>query len=230
MPQKKTIRSFLGKVLFFALIVGLLWLKYQEEQDKKPTPSPVVKSKVLTPSLRDFSFSPSSGYTLLKGCKLVENRRNDGDSFFVQTPEGMREYRLYFMDCAESAAKTYRNGQNNFARLAEQGRYFDGLNQEQTVAIGQEAKVFVKKILKQRPFVICTKGEAVYHSDRQYAFVIVHWQDKEVYLHELLAAYGLARVHTKPASLPDQTSSSAQKQQLKTLEHWAKAHHLGAWK
>ena len=104
-----------------------------------------------------------------------------------------------------------------------------GLNQRQTTEVGVGAKLFVTKLLKARKFGIATTGEKVYRSHRKYAFVIVKWEGEERYLHELLVAHGLGRIHTKPMMLPDSTSAFHHKKRLKNLESYAKQNNHGAW-
>jgi len=58
---------------------------------------------------------------------------------------------------------------------------------------------------------------------------MVDWQGKDVWLHELLVAQGLVRIHTKPYTLPDNTSASEQKKKLKELEALAKKEKRGGW-
>lgn len=53
-------------------------------------------------------------YEFHEGCRLVENRRNDGDSFMVRLPDGREAlFRLYFADAPESAFRSYGGGRDN---------------------------------------------------------------------------------------------------------------------
>ena len=104
-----------------------------------------------------------------------------------------------------------------------------GLNQLKTTQVGVVAKKFVKKLLEGKSFSIATTREKVYNSHRIYAYVVVEWEGQERYLHELLVAYGLGRIHTKPMTLPDNTSSTRHKEHLRKVEQHAKAQKLGAW-
>ena len=56
-------------------------------------------------------------WKVYENATLIENKYNDGDSFHVQCAKGDVEFRIYYVDTPESAAKTYRNGENNFKRL-----------------------------------------------------------------------------------------------------------------
>ena len=61
---------------------------------------------------------PAQPFTELKGCTLLTNQSNDGDSFHVRTPDGKEHiFRLYFVDTPEA--------ENSFPdRVAEQAQYF----------------------------------------------------------------------------------------------------------
>ena len=171
----------------------------------------------------------SKEFEVLDGCALKSHRNNDGDSFHVSHGGKNYEFRLYFVDTAESKYKTYPGGDNNGKRIREQGEYFGGLSQDETTALGTDAKKFVLKLLEKENFTVVTKWENVYGPERKYAFVMVDWQGKDVWLHELLVAQGLVRIHTKPYTLPDNTSASEQKKKLKELEALAKKEKRGGW-
>lgn len=189
--------------------------------------------EVSLASSSDVDFTPvkrSGGdWELLKECRLVTGRNGDGDSFHVRHEKGETEFRLYFIDTPESKYKTYRGGESNGPRIAEQGDYFGGLGQDQTTAVGLAAKGMVKKILAEDSFEILTKWEDVYGPDRKYCLAIVQWQGREVYLHELLVVQGLGRIHTRGAGLPSGRSYREQKSFLQTLEAKAREEKVGAW-
>ena len=167
-------------------------------------------------------------YEVLEGCSLVENRRNDGDSFYVKHESGKTEFRLYFVDTPESAYKEYRNGENNGERLDQQAKYFS-INRKKAIEIGKKAKQFTQRLLQKHPFTIVTKWEGVYGPERRYGFVIVKYAGKPVYLHEILVKEGLVRIHTKPTTLPSGRSGREQLKYLKKLEAKAEEKGLGAW-
>jgi len=249
MAAKKK-KTALSTVLTILVIVAIVWMKYSETRDakqregsirdvsvdvsypeeQKSPKSSKSNSRASEVSSRLTSVSlTSSRFDVIEGCKLIDHRRNDGDSFHVQTSGGREGFRLYYVDAPESAARTYGPGENNYKRIAQQGASMGGLNQKQTTEVGIEAKLFVKKLLKTRKFSIATTGEKVYRSHRKYAFAIVKWEDEERYLHELLVAHGLVRIHTKPMTLPDNTSTTRHKKRLKDLELYAKKNKHGAW-
>ena len=180
------------------------------------------------PKLRAVSLS-STSYQIWENCSLIDRRGNDGDSFHIRAPHGNEEVRLYFVDAPESAARSYGNGDTNHKRIAQQGAAMGGLDQYQTTQVGVAAKAFTKKLLKGKKFTVVTSGERVYNSHRKYAFVLVEWQGQRSYLHELLVAYGLGRIHTKPMTLPDNTAGSRQKKHLYELQQFAQENRYGAW-
>ena len=187
-----------------------------QKRGEKSTKSPKKKS--------------SKKYEVLDRCSLIPHKHNDGDSFHVRTPKGEDvEFRLYFVDTPESAAKTYGHGANNFKRLADQGRDLGGLSQKETVKIGQEAKHFVKSLLSKQKFKVTTRWEPVYNSARRYAFVTVNWQGESRYLHEVLVSKGYCRIHTLGRPLPEGKSYYQQKAHLQELERAAEKSGQGAW-
>lgn len=195
-----------------------------------PEDAPPAQQSAQGSKVRPILVAKNSGYALLKNCRLVDNRRNDGDSFFVRHADGETEFRLYFLDTPESKYKEYRDGKNNGERLQQQGRYFNGLNRDETVAVGSAAKTFVKKVLSRKPFKVMTKWESVFGSERCYAFVVFEYKGKERYLHEVLTEEGLGRIHTSGRSMPDgRTTQSQQKSRLKNIERKAKQSKRGAW-
>ena len=160
------------------------------------------------------------GWEELEGCSLAEGRGNDGDSFEVL--HGGKRYvvRLYFVDCPEKARHQY-NGE----RLQEQGRYFGGLTEGETVVLGEEARDFTLERLRAGRFALLTRWERVFDSERHYAFVKVGGGD----LGELLVGEGLARIHTKGEDRPGGGNAGAEKQRLLGLERGARQAGKGGW-
>lgn len=241
--KKKSLIKVIGTFIVLAVVA---WMKYQEEggdpiaiakevyqkstgNETASTSSPSGAevsdvSELLTP----VSVS-SSKFEILEDCTLIENRGNDGDSFHVMTRKGDQELRLYYVDAPESSARQYRDGNTNYKRIAEQGAAMGGLSQAETTQIGVEAKNFVKKLLTGKKFRVATVWESVYNSRRSYAYILVPYKGQERYLHELLIAHGLGRIHTKPYMLPDSTASSRHKKHLYNVEKHAKKMNYGAW-
>ncbi len=170
-----------------------------------------------------------AGLELLENCKLITGRNSDGDSFHVKHAKGENQFRLYYVDTPESEYKTYRGGDSNGERLDQQGAYFNGLDRKEITKVGKDAKVFVLGLLKKKPFKVLTKWEDVVRPGREYCFVIIEWEGKEVYLHELLVAQGLVRVHTSGAELPGGRSYKAQRSYLEKWEKDVKKAGVGAW-
>ena len=235
MAKKKN--KVLSTVVSIIIGIVVVWMKFKETEGDKQRegttrdenvemtlPGGGGSSDMLTP----VSLS-SSQFEILRSCSLIDHRGNDGDSFHVNTPKGEEEVRLYYVDAPESAARSYRDGNTNHKRIAQQGEAMGGLNQHETTQVGVEAKQFVKNLLKGKKFDIATTREKVYGSHRIYAYIIVKSDGKERYLHELLVANGLGRIHTKPMTLPDNTSSSRHKDHLRKLEKHAKSKNYGAW-
>lgn len=78
-------------------------------------------------------------------------------------------------------------------------------------------------------FKVMTKWEDVVRPGREYCFVIVEWEGRECYLHELLLAHGLAREHTWGVDLPGGRAWKRQKSYLGKWEKEVAANKLGAW-
>lgn len=177
-----------------------------------------VKIKFTQPQIS------SKKWDVLDGCELVKHRHNDGDSFHVIDGGGKKtEFRLYFVDTPESRLHQY-NGE----RLDEQAQYFQ-TDRDAVIGVGKAAKVFVLDLLEKEPFQVVTQWENVYGPERKYCYVIVKWGGQEVYLHELLVSKGLVRIHTKPMTLPDNTSSSRQRKRLYEIQDKAKSAGIGGW-
>ncbi len=156
----------------------------------------------------------------IANCTLADDRTNDGDSFALQCQGETRTFRLYYADSPEK----YRH-EHNGPRLAEQGAYFGGLNEEETIAAVVQAKEFALGLLQKGSVTVETRWEPVYDSGRCYAFVIAGSQD----LAEALVSRGLARIHTKGVDRMDGTTNRVQRSRLERLEREAKAKRRGAW-
>ena len=214
------------------MIAALLFKLYQEWDAKNLPAGDERISRIEAGQFADkFTEVQTSGAGLemLENCKLITGRNSDGDSFHVKHAKGENQFRLYFVDTPESEYKTYGGGESNGKRLDQQGEYFNGLDRDGVTAVGKDAKNFVLGLLKKAPFKVLTKWEDVVRPGREYCFVIVEWEGREVYLHELLVAQGLVRVHTRGADLP---SGRAWKQQREYLEKWereVKKAGVGAW-
>lgn len=151
----------------------------------------------------------------LEACRLVENWRNDGDSFRFHWNDGELTVRLYFADTPES---DYRF----MDRTRAQAAYF-GITEEQAVEVGKMAKVFTAEALKDG-FSVRTRWQGVFggeRSMRKYGIVSTGKGD----LAELLVANGLARIHGM--GIGGKTWEEVER--LKVLEAEAKKAKRGAW-
>ncbi len=230
MRKKKS----LGSIVLGLIILAVTWFLQEKgliSKDGGSGGGPDLKE--LFGKVSADGFTPvqtsGSGWTHLQDCRFITGRNSDGDSFHVKHEEGETEFRLYFVDTPESQFKSYRDGNTNGPRIAEQGAYFGDLSQDETTAIGSQGKAFVKKVLSQNDFQVLTKWENVYGPDRKYCLVVVPWQGEQVYLHELLVASGLARIHTRGADLPQGRDFHSQKSFLKGKEKDARDKKIGAW-
>jgi endonuclease YncB( thermonuclease family) len=208
-------------ILIVAIVAVSSWY-YQREGDLYKTPGSLGLSQAA-------ELVVSDGYEVLDRCVLVKNRRNDADSFFVKHPKGKTEFRLYYVDAPESSYREYANGETNGKRINAQGKYFGGLDRDTTTGIGTKGKRFVAELLGKKPFRVITRWENVFTPERRYAFVVVEHHGKQVFLHELLIEKGYARIHTKPATMPNGGSIKLQMKRLKRLEESAKKAELGGW-
>jgi len=165
---------------------------------------------------KDNSIHETKGeFQVYTNAKLIDHKYNDGDSFFVQHGGNQVQYRLYYVDCPESRDKPYDDHRQ---RVTEQGQDLGGLSYKQTIKRGQEAKDFTKKILKKGNFDVYTKEESVFGSERQYAFILLNRKGENTWLHELLIQKGLARVHTKGITTPEEVSFKQHRAYLEKLQ------------
>ena len=186
-----------------------------------------AKTKPKPPSAAKASIEKVDGYDRLSGTVMVDHRNNDGDSFFVRHGDREFELRVYYADTPEKYLSDRYADQRK--RVAEQAREMgNGLSIDETVALGQQAKAHVAKILEGQSFTVFTKWERVYDGERYYGFVLL--PDETEWLSEELVANGLARIHTKGEPTPDGKSYRDYKKYLESLETQAKSAKLGAWK
>lgn len=155
------------------------------------------------------------GYEEIKGCRWVDHRQNDGDSFRLKLPDGrVEQFRLYFADAPESAFRQYGGGRNNHERIHDQARDM-GVTDPRVVEIGKEAKKRVEAMFEGREITLFTEWDDPFGDRRFHAFVET---PDGGWLHEWLIREGLARVHTKGAMLPDGTPEGRQRRNLEKLE------------
>ena len=165
-------------------------------------------------------------YERFDGCRWIDSRRNDGDSFRVKLPDGrIEELRLYFVDAPESAFKTYGKGRNNHDRIADQGRDL-GVSSERAVEIGVEAKKFTHDRLGRKSFTIFTEWDDPFGDRRYHAFIELPGGG---WLHEELIEQGFVRIHTKGQDVPGGLRRDGQEKRLRDLEGDARKAGRGVW-
>ena len=199
---------------------------------QKEKQQPKFKIKLPGSKQSTSSTKKQGAYDVLEGCRLIDHRNNDGDSFFIQYGNGKVELRIYFVDCPEKYLSDRYQKQRD--RVAEQGREMGGMTPQQTVAIGQKAKAHVKNLLGGKTFTVFTYWEEVYGGDRRYGFVQLPGSKK--YICEELVEQGLGRIYTKgpgskqhPVPTPDGKSFFQFRDHLRKLERSARAARRGAW-
>lgn len=174
-----------------------------------------------------------------KGCKLVSENGNDGDSFSVEwkDPKNPRAekkkmvIRLYGVDCMETSAVK----QHSIDRLVVQGLYF-GIHKKD---MGRDKFKWTKKLggmatkathsALRKPFTVTTwhvdaMGQ---RKDRIYAYITT---SKGEDLGELLVRNGLARIHGKVHKHPMDEVEAGYSSRLKAQEILAITEKNGAWK
>lgn len=211
-------------LLLLLIVIGARYYRDHSQEPARPT-TRTAREEI------ESSTTKQAGWTIHRACTLVPHALNDGDSFRAKLPDGSeREFRLNFVDTPESQFKRYRDGNTNAKRIAEQARYFDNISSDQAVAIGSQAKQFTLSLLRDTPFDIITRQEAVFDSERHYAHIEIHYQAQRQRLDEMLVQRGLARIYTQGADLADGTPMEKHKQRLRALETKAKKQKVGAWK
>ncbi len=86
----------------------------------------------------------------IENATLIENDRNDGDSFKVKAAGKELRLRLYYVDCLETALS-----KAGMDRILEQQYHFGLEDPVAVVRFGKEAAEDVKRVLS-RPFTIYT--------------------------------------------------------------------------
>jgi competence ComEA-like helix-hairpin-helix protein len=158
---------------------------------------PHFLKRILLPALLvpGLLCHASQDWKTLKGCRLLENKSNDGDSFHVEH-EG-REYifRLYFVDTPESDLQVA-------SRVTEQAEAF-GVSEQAVMKGGKDAAKFSHKFLK-KPFVVVTNFENARGASklpRHYA-VVRPADSPGKDLAELLVEAGWARANGMKRNIP----------------------------
>jgi len=169
------------------------------------------------------SFPPvACGWNTLRGCRLIPNPFNDGDSFHVR--HGDREYlfRLCYVDCPETAdMKEFRE------RTAGQAKYW-GLRSGDVFFVGELARDFTLAALANGFTVRTNWKDARGQSRKNRYFAVIETPAGD--LAELLVAAGLARVYGYMPSHPvTRKSGPDTMNRLRAIEREARAEKRGAW-
>jgi competence protein ComEA len=168
-----------------------------------------------------LAIARADDWQTIRGCRLIENESNDGDSFHVKADGEERIFRLYFVDTPEAESGGYVE-----ARVGEQAKEL-GLTEEESVEMGKKATAFTRAVLS-RPFKVTTRGQnalGASQTKREYAFVKT--ADGED-LGEMLVSRGLARSFGQTASGPEGSASSL-RAKYDRLEARARREGVGAW-
>lgn len=231
---KKRIKNFAWMGLIVLLVGIQFWQELKKDRPSEPKPSP---SSLPAPKEPSSSKPPpvsstksqhstrsksTNGFETLSGCRLHDDRNNDGDSFKILHDGRVIELRLYFVDAPEKRLHQY-NGE----RIDHQGRYFGKLSRDQTISIGLKAKAHTERLLNSRPFHVVTRWQPVFESGRYYAFVF--FDDNGEELSESLTREGLSRIYTEGTNLPDGRTKAEFDRHLKKLEAEAKRDRRGGW-
>ncbi len=184
--------------------------------------------KPAAPGKRPPKSTPQARATWvqLADARFTDGPANDGDSFVVTHRGGTHTLRLYFVDCCEK-----RRYDLVRSRIVDQAAYFGGITETQVITLGRQARDRTKELLTTRPARYTTRWERVFDSERFYAHVEVQAESGEwQQLAAVLVAEGLARIHTKPADLPDGTAAVRFTGTLRELERTARAERRGGWR
>lgn len=193
--------------------------------------SPVLRLLVLVLLLP--VVLPAQELQQLENCRYVATDWADGDSFRIQTPEGVEHtIRLYGVDCIE----LHVTGKADADRLRGQRRYFGissaGGSPQASVSLatryGRAAAEETARVLS-RPFTVHTsyadaRGDG--RHARIYAFVTT--ADGES-LPELLVRKGLARAFGVCRETPDGQHREIWRARLRDLELQAARLGRGVW-
>lgn len=206
---------FVGILLVIAVAIRVY--------DAATNPSPPELTG--SPQLESAQDRKEGRYFVLEDCVYVPDEKyNDGDSFKIKTSDGrVVEIRMYFVDAAESKDKPYDDYRR---RVADQGKDFGGLDYQETIRLGREAKKYAASRLRKQNLTVFTAWEEVYDSGRYYAFVRM---ENGKFWHQELVEKGLARIHTKGADLPGGTDRRSRENELRRLEQKAKRARIGGW-
>ncbi len=141
-----------------------------------------------------LAMNASAGqWETLRGCRMLQNESNDGDSFHVEHKGKEYIFRLYFVDCPESSMQVE-------SRVAEQARDF-GVSEDKILKGGKDAAEFTERALRGTFTVTTQFQNARGASKLPRSYAMVETKDGKD-LAALLAEAGLARAFGVKASAP----------------------------
>ena len=154
-----------------------------------------------------------------RGCSLLNNPANDGDSFHVRHGRNEYIFRLYFVDTPESDGQIPE-------RVRQQAEHWN-MSTQDVVRLGRTAADFTRKVLRGE-FTVLTRFEDAMGQSRLKRFYAVVTAENES-LDEALIRNGLAGVYGEIVDLPDGTPARDHVQRLKALEREARKQKAGGW-
>ena len=167
---------------------------------------------------------PAAELETIQNATLIEAGLNDGDSFKVKAAGKELHLRLYYVDCLETTFGT----DAELERISEQQNYFGLQDTKAVMRLGKKAALYVKRVLS-RPFTVHTSyafapGRSA--TGRYYAFIETH-DGRD--LGHLLVEQGLARIHGKKRSDPNDTPRETVLEELQDMRSVAMLNRAGAW-
>ena len=168
--------------------------------------------------------APATELTTINNATLIEDDKNDGDSFMVNADGRELYLRLYYVDCPETAS----GSKTDLERIREQQFHFGLEEPREVVHYGEQAAEYVKQALS-KPFTIHTSYvNALGRSalNRYYAFIETHTGQDLGYL---LVEQGLARIHGSTRANQHGKPSHTVLEELQDLRTVALLNRAGIW-
>ena len=207
------------------LVVVLAGVVMRGRQEKPVVALKIPVAGVPGETKPDEGGVPKSAVTkfeILPSPVLVESGANEADTLRIR--HGTEEYVfvLYYVDALETTM-------DHPQRVAEQARWFQTTGKDIT-SVGQDAVMYVTKLLKENHFNVLTRWERVPNTVRYYAVIMVEQAQGPVYLADLLVRNGFARVGSVMTELPDdRRDQPTYLAELKNLDDKARRAKAGIW-
>lgn len=188
--------------------------------DKAGTTPSWLKPKAQAEAKVRLPDTPK-GWERLDGCRLVDDKDRDGDSFYVSHAGREHRFRIYFANCPETDT---RHDQH-----LGQAEHF-GVDPGAVLEFGVKAKEFTKDKLS-KPFTVYTKWQKAMGeqgaSPRQYVMVFTVAGEN---LSQILVKAGLAWAKGEDADFPDAEGKRRLWKELNELEAEAKTKGSGIYR